>query len=74
MTTKRTTVYFDGDLHQALRAKAVATSQSVSTLVNAAVREALAEDSEDLDAFASRVGEADLPFEDVLAAIGRAAE
>jgi post-segregation antitoxin (ccd killing protein) len=46
MTTpnKRTTVYLDPDLHQALRLKAVAVSKSVSELVNKAVKESLKKD------------------------------
>jgi metal-responsive CopG/Arc/MetJ family transcriptional regulator len=54
---KRATIYLDPDLHKALRLKAVETSRSVSELVNDAVREALAEDAEDLAAFEERVGE-----------------
>lgn len=48
---KRATVYMEPDLHKALRLKAVETSTSVSELINNAVREALAEDAEDLVAF-----------------------
>jgi hypothetical protein len=68
MTTKskRTTVYFDPALHRALRLKAAETDQSLSDLVNAAVRETLVEDSEDLEAFESRANEPSLSFEDVL--------
>ena len=54
---KRATVYLDPDLHKALRLKAVETSQSVSELVNRAVREALAEDAEDIAAFEERAEE-----------------
>jgi len=62
--TKRATVYFDESLHRALRIKAAETDQSISELVNEAVREALAEDAEDLAAFDDRAGEPSLPFED----------
>jgi post-segregation antitoxin (ccd killing protein) len=55
--TKRATVYLDLELHKALRLKAVETSRSVSELVNNAVKEALAEDAEDIAAFEERVGE-----------------
>ena len=55
--TKRATIYFDPDLHKALRLKAVETARSVSDLVNEAVKEALAEDAEDLAAFDARAGE-----------------
>lgn len=36
-TTKRATVYFDPQMHKALRIKAAATSRSLSELVNEAV-------------------------------------
>jgi len=52
--TKRATIYFDPDLHKALRLKSVETSRSVSDLVNEAVKEALAEDAEDFIAFDER--------------------
>lgn len=65
-TNKRATVYFDPKLHRALRVKAAATDQSLSALVNSAVRVNLAEDAEDLAAFASRAKEPNLAFEGVL--------
>lgn len=52
--TKRTTIYFDQDLHKALRLKAAETSRSITELVNEAVRESLSEDAEDLEAFDKR--------------------
>jgi len=64
--SKRTTVYFDPALHRALRLKAAETEQSLSDLVNAAVRETLVEDSEDLEAFEARSSEPNLSFEEVL--------
>jgi hypothetical protein len=63
---KRATIYFDPDLHRALRLKAAETDQSVSELVNRAVKLTLAEDVEDLAAFEARAHEPSLPFEDVL--------
>jgi hypothetical protein len=63
---KRATIYFDPDLHRALRLKAAETDQSVSELVNRAVKLTLAEDVEDLAAFEARTHEPNLPFEDVL--------
>jgi len=59
---KRATVYFDPSLHRALRLKAAETEQSLSELVNAAVRNSLAEDSEDLAAFEDRAAEPSLAF------------
>ena len=63
---KRATVYFDPGLHKALRVKAAQTDRSLSDLVNAAVRQTLAEDAEDLAAFEERSREPNLAFEDVL--------
>lgn len=63
---KRATVYFDSALHRALRVKALETDQSVSDLVNAAVRATLAEDADDLAVARARTKEPNLRFEDVL--------
>ena len=63
---KRATVYFDPDLHKALRLKSVETSRSVSDLVNEAVREALLEDAEDLAAFEERVKEPLVGYEEMV--------
>ena len=59
MTTlsKRSTIYLDPALHKALRLKALETSRSMSEIINEAVKEALAEDAEDLAAFDERVDE-----------------
>jgi hypothetical protein len=65
-TPKRATVYFDPDLHRALRLRAVANDRSISEIVNDAVRLALAEDAEDLEAFDLRVRERSVAFESVL--------
>ena len=63
---KRVTVYFNPDLHKALRLKSVETSRSVSDLVNEAVREALAEDAEDLSAFDERSDEPLISYEEMV--------
>ena len=63
---KRATIYLDPELHKALRLKAVETSRSVSELVNNAVREALAEDAEDLAAFEERVGEPLISYDEMV--------
>jgi len=63
---RRATVYFDPELHRALRLKAVETDRSLSELVNEAVKLTLAEDAEDLAAFEERATEPDLPFESVV--------
>lgn len=64
--SKRSTVYFEADVHQALRIKAATTHQSVSEVVNEAVRLALREDQEDLNAFTERAKEATLSYEELL--------
>jgi hypothetical protein len=61
--TKRATVYFDPDIHRALRLKAAETSRSISGLVNDALRDALAEDAEDLEAFETRANEPLVSYE-----------
>ena len=66
MSTKRATVYFDENLHRAIRLKAAETDRSISDLVNEAVRQCLAEDADDLAAFDDRASEPDLPFERVV--------
>ena len=63
---KRATVYFDSQLHRALRLKAAETERSMSDLVNDAVKLSLAEDAEDLPAFEERAQEPNLLFEDFL--------
>ncbi len=61
---KRATVYFDPQLHRALRLKAAETDRSFSELVNEAVKSSLGEDADDLAAFEQRAREPDLPFEE----------
>jgi hypothetical protein len=68
---KRATVYFEEPVHKALRLKAAETDQSVSDLVNDAVRRALAEDADDLAAFRDRATEPTLAFEDFVADLKR---
>ncbi len=64
--SKRSTVYFETEIHQALRIKAATTNQSVSEVVNEAVRVALSEDQEDLNAFSTRAKESTLSYEELL--------
>jgi len=68
---KRATVYFEEPVHRALRLKAAETDQSVSDLVNEAVRRSLAEDVEDLAAFRERAAEPTLAFEDFVSDLKR---
>lgn len=59
-------MYLDPSLHKALRVKAAHTDRTVSDLVNAAVRQTLAEDAQDLAAFAERAHEQAFSFEELL--------
>ena len=63
---KRATVYLDPKLHQALKIKSAQSARTISELVNSAVKQSLAEDYEDLEAFEKRKDEPNLDFEDVL--------
>jgi len=64
--TKRATIYFDPDLHRALRLKALETSRSITDLVNAAVKQALSEDADDLAVFAARTAEPLISYEEMV--------
>ena len=64
--SKRSTIYFDPAIHQALKLKAAAIESSVSELVDEAVRLLLNEDEEDLSAFADRVKEPTMSYEALL--------
>jgi len=63
---KRATVYFEPDLHKALRLKSAETHQSISEIVNSAVRSSLRDDQEDLAAFRERVAEPTMTYEALL--------
>ena len=65
-SSKRSTIYFEADIHHALRIKAATTHQSVSEVVNEAVRIALREDQEDLNSVSQRVEEPTMSYETLL--------
>jgi plasmid stability protein len=65
-TTKRATIYFDPELHQALRIRAAHAQRSMSDLVNDAIRELLCEDADDLAAFDARAAEPTMTYEALL--------
>ena len=60
---RRVTVYFEADIHRALRLKAAAMNRSISDMVNDAVKSALAEDAEDLAVFADRKNDRSRSFD-----------
>ena len=64
--SKRTTIYLDSKLHQAVKIKAVQMNVSVSDLVNEAVKLSLKEDAIDLAAIRSRVAEPSRSYEAIL--------
>ena len=68
---KRATIYLDPELHRALKLKAVETSRSVSELVNDAIREALVEDAEDLEAFEERAAEPLISYDEMVKRLKR---
>lgn len=68
---KRATVYFEEPIHKALRLKAAEADTTVSDYVNDAVKRALAEDAEDLQAFIDRADEPTRPFEEFVADMKR---
>jgi hypothetical protein len=63
---RRATVYFEPDIHQALRLKAAEGEASISEIVNNAVRLSLAEDAIDLAAFEKTKKEKSVSFESVV--------
>ena len=71
---KRATVYFEAEIHRALRLKAAESDCSISELVNEAVKETLAEDAEDLSAFEDRARERTTSFEEVVKRLRRSGE
>jgi hypothetical protein len=60
---KRATVYFEAEVHKALRLRAATSDRSISDVVNDAVKISLAEDAEDLASFNSRKREKSEPFD-----------
>jgi len=64
--TKRSTIYFEPEIHSALHIKAASTNRSISELVNEAIRNSFREDQEDLTAFEERVNEPTISYERLL--------
>jgi plasmid stability protein len=71
MSYKRSTVYFLPEIHQALRLRAAESGLSVSELVNSALRQALADDAADLDAFLLHRDEPEISFENFICGLRR---
>lgn len=64
--SKRSTIYFEPKIHQALKVKAASSQLSVSELVDDAVRLLMSEDQDDLAAFSERENEKEISYEALL--------
>ena len=60
--SQRSTIYFDPDMHKALRLKAAEENRSISEIVNEAIAMLTAEDAEDIAAVDVRVGEPSVSY------------
>ncbi|WP_417224375.1 ribbon-helix-helix domain-containing protein [Amphritea sp.] len=64
--SKRSTVYFEPSIHNALKLKAASSNTSVSELIDEAVRLLMREDQEDLTAVRQRASEPEISYEELL--------
>ncbi len=64
--SKRSTVYFEPEVHQALKIRAASSHLSISEIVDEAVRVLMSEDQEDLKTFSERVNEPEISYEALL--------
>lgn len=63
---KRSTVYFEPEIHQALKLRAATAHISISELIDEAVRLMMSEDQEDLAAYSERKKEKEISYEALL--------
>lgn len=63
---KRATIYLDPLIHKILKLKSAETDQTISDIVNEALRHELAEDQEDLEVFKKRAKEPAISYEALL--------
>ena len=64
--SKRSTVYFEPSIHQALKMRAASTHTSLSELIDEAVRLLMSEDQEDIKALSDRANEPEISYEALL--------
>lgn len=64
--SKRSTIYFEPSIHQALKMRAASSNTTISELVDEAVRHLMLEDQEDLQAIKDRVEEKEISYETML--------
>lgn len=62
--SQRSTIYFDPDMHKALRLKAAEENRSISEIVNEAIAMLTAEDAEDIAAVDARTSEPGISYAD----------
>jgi|TARA_R110000868_G_scaffold185109_10_gene426946 hypothetical protein len=67
--SKRSTVYFEPAIHNALKLKAASCDSSVSELIDEAVRLLMREDQEDLAAIRQRADEPEISYEQLLVSL-----
>lgn len=64
--SKRSTVYFEPSIHNALKLKTASSNTSVSELIDEAVRLLMREDQEDLTAVRQRANKPEISYEELL--------
>jgi hypothetical protein len=64
--SKRSTVYFEPAIHNALKLRAASCDSSVSELIDEAVRLLMREDQEDLAAISHRAAEPEISYVELL--------
>ena len=62
----KATVYLDDDVHRALRMKSAETNESMSQMINDAVRVVMAQDLEDISDWNERRNEQPIGYEEFL--------
>ena len=67
--SQRSTVYFDPQMHKALRLKAAQENRSISEIVNEAVALLASEDAEDIAGFDSRKNEPTVDYANFVASL-----
>jgi hypothetical protein len=63
---KRATIYFDPDIHKALKIKAAVTNKSISEFIDQAIKHEFADDEEDIRSLKERADEPGISFEKIL--------
>ena len=62
--SQRSTIYFDPDMHKALRLKAAEENRSISEIVNEAIALLTSEDAEDIADYDDRESEPGISYAD----------